>query len=284
MLAAATPTSTLEYTASRTSAKEGLMEASPTGLDSFVVGENVLGADDEFLVDHLLDITGGITGEASPGPPAAAPLAQFNSLQDDAMDLGGPDARKNSLQGADLDKLMASGDVKTLAHACRATIVYASSDATETPPESESFYETGSETGEDTGSETGSSSYESYTGSSSASDSAADDRSASSADDQSASAADDQSASSADDVLGAGAAAGLAGVGAAAGAAAVGDASPGGHSAELDYDGPELGHDAELDYQGADGLPELLPRAAADTPAPRGFARPGDLSAGGMES
>ena len=48
-----------------------------------------------------------------------------------------------------------------------------------------------------------------------------------------------------------------------------------------DYTGPELAHSAELDYQGADDLPELLPREAGQTPAPRGFARPGDLSAGG---
>ena len=53
------------------------------------------------------------------------------------------------------------------------------------------------------------------------------------------------------------------------------------HSAELDYTGPELAHSAELDYNGADDLPELLPREAAQAPAPRGFARPGDLSAGG---
>ena len=50
-----------------------------------------------------------------------------------------------------------------------------------------------------------------------------------------------------------------------------------------DYNGPELAHSAELDYQGADDLPELLPREAAQAPAPRGFARPGDLSAGGGE-
>ena len=49
------------------------------------------------------------------------------------------------------------------------------------------------------------------------------------------------------------------------------------HSGELDYNGPELAHSAELDYQGADDLPELLPREAAQAPAPRGFARPGDL-------
>ena len=49
-----------------------------------------------------------------------------------------------------------------------------------------------------------------------------------------------------------------------------------------DYTGPELAHSAELDYQGADDdLPDLLPREAAQAPAPRGFARPGDLSAGG---
>ena len=53
------------------------------------------------------------------------------------------------------------------------------------------------------------------------------------------------------------------------------------HSGELDYNGPELAHSAELDYQGADDLSELLPREAAQAPAPRGFARPGDLSAGG---
>ena len=58
-------------------------------------------------------------------------------------------------------------------------------------------------------------------------------------------------------------------------------ANPVGHSAELDYTGPELAHSAELDYAGGDDLPELLPREAAQAPAPRGFARPGDLSAGG---
>ena len=69
----------------------------------------------------------------------------------------------------------------------------------------------------------------------------------------------------------------------AAGAVTAGSAvaNPVGHSAELDYTGPELAHSAELDYQGADDLPELLPREAAQAPAPRGFARPGDLSAGG---
>ena len=34
-------------------------------------------------------------------------------------------------------------------------------------------------------------------------------------------------------------------------------------------------------FTGGDDLPELLPREAAQAPAPRGFARPGDLSAGG---
>ena len=68
----------------------------------------------------------------------------------------------------------------------------------------------------------------------------------------------------------------------AAGAVTAGSAvaNPGGHSAELDYTGPELAHSAELDYAG-DDLPELLPREAAQAPAPRGFARPGDLPAGG---
>ena len=42
-----------------------------------------------------------------------------------------------------------------------------------------------------------------------------------------------------------------------------------------------IAHSAELDYAGGDDLPELLPREAAQAPAPRGFARPGDLSAGG---
>ena len=69
--------------------------------------------------------------------------------------------------------------------------------------------------------------------------------------------------------------------GAVVAGAAVASAGAGGHSAELDYTGPELAHSAELDYQGADDLPELLPREAAQAPAPRGFARPGDLSAGG---
>ena len=67
----------------------------------------------------------------------------------------------------------------------------------------------------------------------------------------------------------------------AAGAVTAGAAVAEPHSGELDYNGPELAHSAELDYQGADDLPELLPREAAQTPAPRGFARPGDLSAGG---
>ena len=69
----------------------------------------------------------------------------------------------------------------------------------------------------------------------------------------------------------------------AAGAVTAGSAvaNPVGHSAELDYTGPELAHSAELDYAGGDDLPELLPREAAQAPAPRGFARPGDLSAGG---
>ena len=59
-------------------------------------------------------------------------------------------------------------------------------------------------------------------------------------------------------------------------------ANPVGHSAELDYTGPELAHSAELDYAGGDDLPELLPREAAQAPAPRGFARPGDLPSGGV--
>ena len=69
----------------------------------------------------------------------------------------------------------------------------------------------------------------------------------------------------------------------AAGAVTAGSAvaNPVGHSEELDYTGPELAHSAELDYAGGDDLPELLPREAAQAPAPRGFARPGDLSAGG---
>ena len=67
----------------------------------------------------------------------------------------------------------------------------------------------------------------------------------------------------------------------AAGAVTAGATVAEPHSGELDYNGPELAHSAELDYQGADDLPELLPREAAHAPAPRGFARPGDLSAGG---
>ena len=43
-----------------------------------------------------------------------------------------------------------------------------------------------------------------------------------------------------------------------------------------------LAHSAELDYAGGDDLPELLPREAAQAPAPRGFARPGDLPSGGV--
>ena len=41
----------------------------------------------------------------------------------------------------------------------------------------------------------------------------------------------------------------LAGAGAAAAGAGTAYAA-GGHSAELDYNGPELAHSAELDYQG----------------------------------
>ena len=74
---------------------------------------------------------------------------------------------------------------------------------------------------------------------------------------------------------------GAAAAGAVGAAAVASRGEAGGHSAELDYNGPELAHSAELDYQGADDLPELLPREAAQAPAPRGFARPGDLSAGG---
>ena len=129
-----------------------------------------------------------------------------------------------------------------------------------------SSYETGSGTGSETGSETGSSSYESYTGSSSASDSA----------DESALSADEDSNFGSDDIP-ASAYAGAAGAVTAGSAVA----NPVGHSAELDYTGPELAHSAELDYAGGDDLPELLPREAAQAPAPRGFARPGDLSAGG---
>ena len=44
-------------------------------------------------------------------------------------------------------------------------------------------------------------------------------------------------------------AAGAAGAGAAAAGAGTAYAA-GGHSAELDYNGPELAHSAELDYQG----------------------------------
>ena len=132
-----------------------------------------------------------------------------------------------------------------------------------------SSYESGSpeetETGSERGSETGSSSYESYTGSSLASASA----------DESALSADEDSNFGSDDIP-ASAYAGAAGA-VTAGAAV---ANPVGDSAELDYTGPELAHSAELDYAG-DDLPELLPREAAQAPAPRGFARPGDLSAGG---
>ena len=51
-----------------------------------------------------------------------------------------------------------------------------------------------------------------------------------------------------DDSAGAAWAAGAAGAGAAAGAGTA--YAAGGHSAELDYNGPELAHSAELDYQG----------------------------------
>ena len=129
-----------------------------------------------------------------------------------------------------------------------------------------SSYESGSPEETETGSETGSSSYESYTGSSSASDSA----------DESALSADEDSNFGSDDIP-ASAYAGAAGA-VTAGATV---ANPVGHSAELDYTGPELAHSAELDYAGGDDLPELLPREAAQAPAPRGLARPGDLSAGG---
>ena len=128
-----------------------------------------------------------------------------------------------------------------------------------------SSYESGSpeetETGSETDSETGSSSYESYTGSSSASNSA----------DESALSADEDSNFGSDDIP-ASAYAGAAGAVTAGSAVA----NPVGHSEELDYTGPELAHSAELDYAG-DDLPELLPREAAQAPAPRGFARPGDL-------
>ena len=101
-------------------------------------------------------------------------------------------------------------------------------------------------------------------GSSSASDSA----------DESALSADEDSNFGSDDIP----ASAYAG---AAGAVTAGATVAEPHSGELDYNGPELAHSAELDYQGADDLPELLPREAAQAPAPRGFARPGDLSAGG---
>ena len=127
-----------------------------------------------------------------------------------------------------------------------------------------SSYESGSPEETETGSETGSSSYESYTGSSSASASA----------DESALSADEDSNFGSDDIP----ASAYAG---AAGAVTAGATVAEPHSGELDYNGPELAHSAELDYQGADDLPELLPREAAQAPAPRGFARPGDLSAGG---
>ena len=99
------------------------------------------------------------------------------------------------------------------------------------------------------------------TGSSSASDSA----------DESALSADEDSNFGSDDIP-ASAYAGAAGAVTAGSAVA----NPVGDSAELDYTGPELAHSAELDYAG-DDLPELLPREAAQAPAPRGFARPGDL-------
>ena len=44
---------------------------------------------------------------------------------------------------------------------------------------------------------------------------------------------------------------------------------------------PPVGLTAGTPSAGGDDLPELLPREAAQAPAPRGFARPGDLSAGG---
>ena len=111
-----------------------------------------------------------------------------------------------------------------------------------------------------TGSEAGSSSYESYTGSSSASYT-----------DENALSADEDSNFGSDDPMPASAYAG------AAGAVTAGATVAEPHSGELDYNGPELAQSAELDYQGADDLPELLPREAAHAPAPRGFARPGDL-------
>ena len=105
-------------------------------------------------------------------------------------------------------------------------------------------------------SETGSSSYESYTGSSSASDSA----------DESALSADEDSNFGSDDIP----ASAYAG---AAGAVTAGATVAEPHSGELDYNGPELAHSAELDYQGADDdLPELLPREAAQAPAPQDIA------------
>ena len=94
--------------------------------------------------------------------------------------------------------------------------------------EKNGFYRSSSEASasasDDDDASTGSSSYESYTASSASYSGASD-----------------------DDSAGAASAAGAAGAGAAAGAGTA--YAAGGHSAELDYTGPELAHSAELDYQ-----------------------------------
>ena len=64
------------------------------------------------------------------------------------------------------------------------------------------------------------------------------------------------SGASDDDSAGAAWAAGAAGAGAAAGAGTA--YAAGGHSAELDYTGPELAHSAELDYQSPPGSHEMV--------------------------
>ena len=68
--------------------------------------------------------------------------------------------------------------------------------------------------------------------------------------------------------------------GAVTAGAAVARRNSAGHSAELDYTGPELAHSAELDYQGADDDLPNLPREAAQAPAREGRRRPGDLRLG----
>ena len=92
-------------------------------------------------------------------------------------------------------------------------------------PEYAASSEASASASDDDDASTGSSSYESYTASSASYSGASD-----------------------DDSAGAAWAAGAEGVGAAAAGAGTAYAA-GGHSAELDYTGPELAHSAELDYQ-----------------------------------